>query len=477
MKRKSFIFSMGVAALLFAACSNDDNLMGGPAGNTPEQTIVEGVPTYATFTVKRVDRVNNTRATEAPEGETDNQIGDVTLLIFNNQTKVLENKFTIKHPATGVTTGTYLITSGKKRIFAFANLGASSGQTAIDGLKAKVSTVDDMLKLTTGEAGTALGQTNTTVPMSTPNDGLAKDILNGITETDAPTMNTVAIPMSRMIARAKLTLKAGMTNLVAKGFTANNIAKATYIVQSAVGGVVKSPLYEKTWGTTAGTNITAADFMAKENFYKADGTTPETINQLDKYYYLTENTSPSFLKGAATHFILKAVYLPRRIITGASFSVATQNLIYTYNNSPKEGDCGAYCFVTASPKTDVIPAQEYFSNAAVLSAAIAAYNTGINDANKNITVSDVKYTEYKKGSYYRINLGEGEDAENTVFGVNRNTSYTVTVNSATGPGFNDPEGNNGAEGNPVDPIDQKTYLNVTINVTPWTTASQNVDIN
>lgn len=478
MKRKSFIFSMGVVALLFAACSNDDNLMGGPAGNTPEQTIVEGVPTYATFTVKRVDRVNNTRATEAPGGEADNQIGDVTLLIFNNQTKVLENKFTIAHPTTGVTTGTYLITSGKKRIFAFSNLGASSGQAAIEGLQTKVSTVDDMLKLTTGEVGTALGQTNTTVPMSTPNDGLAKDILNGVTEADAPTHNTVAIPMSRMIARAKLTLKSGVsTHLVAKGFTANNIAKATYIVQSAVGGVVKSPLYEKTWGATAGTNITAADFMAKENFYKADGTTPETINQLDKYYYLTENTSPSFLKGAATHFVLKAVYIPSRIITGATFNVATQNLDFVYNRTPVETDCDAYCYITESPKVDIIPAQEYFSNAAVLTAAITAYNTGIKDVNKNITASEVKYTEYTKGSYYRINLGEGVDAQNTIFGVNRNTSYTVTVNSVTGPGFNTPDGNNGAEGNPVDPIDQKTYLNVTINVTPWTTASQNVDIN
>lgn len=470
---------MGVAALLFAACSNDDNFVDGSTGNTPEQVVVEGEPTYATFTVKTVEKGKNTRATVAPGGEVDNQIGDVTLLIFNNQTMVLESKFTIPQPTSGTTTGTYLITSGKKRIFAFSNLGASSGQDGIDGLNVKVSTINDMLSLTTGEAGTVLGQTNTHVPMSTPNNGLATTVANGVTETDAPTSNTFEIPMSRMIARAQLTMKSGITGFVAKSFTVNNVAKATYVVQSAVGGVVKSPLYEKTWGTTPGTNITAADFMAKESFFSSGSTLkPDAqLNALGQYYYLTENTSPSFLKGAATHFILRGVYVPSRIITGASFSVATQQLTYTYNNSPAESDCAGYCFVTESPKADIIPVQACFSNATVLSAAIAAYNAGINDPSKNITAADVKYTEYTNGSFYRINLGEGVDAENTVYGVNRNTSYTVTVNSVTGPGFNTPDGNNGAEGENSDPIDQKTYLNVTIKVTPWVTAGQNVDIN
>ena len=95
---------------------------------------------------------------------------------------------------------------------------------------------------------------------------------------------------------------------------------------------------------------------------------------------------------------------------------------------------------------------------------------------KRITASDVKFNEYSTGSYYRINLGEGEGGA-TVFGVKRNTSYTVTVNSVTGPGFNTPDGSMGAEGDPTAPIDQKTYLDVTISVKAWTEATQGSDIN
>ena len=78
MKTKSFIFSMGVAALLFAACSNDDNLATGTGGNGIEPTVVEGEPTYVSLTVKSGE-VKNSRAAEAPTTGDDQITGDVTL--------------------------------------------------------------------------------------------------------------------------------------------------------------------------------------------------------------------------------------------------------------------------------------------------------------------------------------------------------------------------------------------------------------
>lgn len=466
MKTKSFIFSMGVAALLFAACSNDDNLATGTGGNGIEPTVVEGEPTYVSLTVKSGE-VKNSRAAEAPTTGDDQITGDVTLLIFNYQTKVLEEKFTVA--STDMTNKTFLITSGQKRIYAFANLTASSGQAGVAALEPKVATVDDMLNLV-ASTGTALGQTATNVPMSSIDDGRPKTVNNGIEEGNASTDNHIDLVLLRMLSRAKLVLKAGVdTKFKASGFTANNIAKSSYLVQHAVGDVVKSPLYEKTWGA----GITDADFMTKETFY--DGATAKTVNSLDQFYYLTENTSPSFLKGAATHFILKGVYIPGRIITGGTFNVATQNLTFTYNNTPNEGDCAEYCYVTESPNAAVIPTGEFFLNHDILTQAIEAYNNGV-DVSKRITASDVKFNEYSTGSYYRINLGEGEGGA-TVFGVKRNTSYTVTVNSVTGPGFNTPDGSMGAEGDPTAPIDQKTYLDVTISVKAWTEATQGSDIN
>lgn len=467
MRNKKFIFSMGVAALLFAACSNEDNLVTG-AGGSGVPSVIEGEPTYASFTIKSGE-AKNSRAAEAPATGDDQIGGDVTLLVFNYQTKVLEDKFTITNqPGVGYN-GTFLMTSGKKSIYAFANLTVASGQTQINGLTPKVSTVDDLLALTTGTVGTSLGQTNTNVPMSNVNDGLAKDVANGVTQGNAATHNHIDLTLLRMLSRAKLILKTGITNFVASGFTANNIAQSTYLVQHAVGGVVKSPLYEKTWGA----GISDADFMAKETFYT--GATANTVNQLNKFYYLTENTSPSFLKGAATHFIIKGVFIPARITTGGHFDVATQTLKFDYNLAPTVADCAAYCYVTESPNAAVIPAGEYFLNSTILNDAIDAYNANVT-IDKQINHADVKYNEYTKGSYYRINLGEG-NAGSTVFGVKRNNSYTVTINSISGPGFNTPDGSNGAEGDPTTPIDQKTYLDVTIKVAPWTEVSQGADIN
>lgn len=467
MRNKKFIFSMGLAALLFAACSNDDDLATG-AGGSGVPSVVEGEPTYAFFTVKSGE-AKNSRAAEAPETGDDQIAGDVTLLVFNYQTKVLEDKFTITDQSGVGYNGTFLMTSGKKSIYAFANLTAASGQTQINGLTPKVSTVDDLLSLTTGEAGTSLGQTNVNVPMSNINDGLAKDVANGIEQGNAAADNHIELTLLRMLSRAKLVLKAGVTNFTVSGFTANNIAKSTYLVQRALGGVVKSPLYEKNWGA----GITAADFMAKETFYT--GATPNTVNQLNKLYYLTENTSPSFLKGAATHFIVKGIYVPGRIIRSEIFDVATQTLKPNYGATPTQADCAAYCYVTASPNVAVIPTGEFFLNKTVLNAAIALYNGNVG-ADKQLDPAAVKYVEYTKGSYYRINLGEG-DSGSTVFGVKRNNSYTVTINSVSGPGFSTPDGSDGAEGDPTTPIDQKTYLDVTVQVAPWTEVSQGADIN
>lgn len=477
MKTRSFIFSMSVAALLFAACSNDENYVREPGINGGgAQSVVEGEPTYASFSVKWGDDAKHTRATPAPgDLSKEDQIGDVTVLIFNYQTKVLENKFNIV-PTGATVSGTYLITSGNKRIYAFANLNEKSGKTVIDGLKEKESTVDYMLGLMSNN-GTDLGQTETHVPMATIDDGLPKPVKNGIEEGNADAENKIVLTMSRMIAKAKLTLNTGVeAKLKVKGFAVNNVPIATYIVQNAAGGAIKSPLYDKTWPKedelfNSDIHVAAADFMAKETTY---------TNQTNTYYYLTENTSPSFLKGSATHFILNATYIPERIITDARFDVATQNLIFTYNNNPGVNECDTYCYVTETQegKGNIIPAQVYFSTKQVLDAAIAAYNVGVKqDPDKVVDATKVKYNEYTTGSYYRINIGEGTGAENTVFGVKRNYAYNVTVNTVTGPGFNTPTGPNGAEGKPEEPIDQKTYLKVDISVTPWGTADQSVDIN
>lgn len=64
-------------------------------------------------------------------------------------------------------------------------------------------------------------------------------------------------------SQSKADVESGMINLVAKAFTANNIAKATYIVQS-VGRQITAVKLKETWGTTAVLILRQYDFMAGE---------------------------------------------------------------------------------------------------------------------------------------------------------------------------------------------------------------------
>lgn len=129
--------------LLLGSCTKDvDN----PQGGGGEGGVVEGIPTYATVSLSQrtgagtyagaVDYVNgNSQASEVEK-----KITDAVVLVFNSD-DVLENyvKFADTELAKAPYAKTFATTTGKKRLYALANLGDYSkieaifnGQTAAD---------------------------------------------------------------------------------------------------------------------------------------------------------------------------------------------------------------------------------------------------------------------------------------------------------------------------------------------------------
>lgn len=141
MKTLNFLTTGAAAAmLLLGSCTKDaDN----PQGGGGEGGVVEGIPTYATVSLSQRtgagtyadtgDYVNGT----SQASEVEKKITDAVVLVFNSD-DVLENYVTLDVVTEGdapnqttVAKKTFATTTGKKRLYALANLGDYSKIEAI----------------------------------------------------------------------------------------------------------------------------------------------------------------------------------------------------------------------------------------------------------------------------------------------------------------------------------------------------------
>lgn len=471
MKKKSF-FLIGMAALAFAACSNEDNnpIQGTDGGNKPDEIqVVEGQPTYVSFSIAG--------AKSRAVGEFPNDNGDlqkIFVLIFNDGTKVLEEKVLFDENKINQT---FLVTSGKKRILALANLPTTMF-AQIEGLEEKSAVLNDVLNLKMEDDITTIKgeviDTKAYLPMSTINADSIYTLKAGVSLdnaqiTDPDNSNKISLSIKRMVAKVKVNAFTH-DRLTFNGFVIGNIAKPTYYIQHAVGGIVKSPLYDAMYDAN---NFTQDDKYTAFND-NAD-TNPENGNEANKYYYLTENTALSFVQGTASHILIKGKYVPEKLISGATFNVGTQQLDYTYVDSPANyGDSLLYITGNNEETKKIINDGLFVKNKVVLQNLIKTYNAG--KASTAPALTEVKFADYTKGSFYRVNIGESV-GNDTKYGVERNRQYNISVNNVTGPGYTSAYGAVSGSGNEDTPIDQKTYIDVTISVEDWKDANQNADLN
>ena len=124
--------------LLLGSCTKDVDNPNSPGGGG-EGGVVEGIPTYATVSLSQrtgagtyagaADYVNGT----SPATNAEKKINDAAVLVFNNN-DVLENyvKFEDAELAAAPYAKTFATTTGKKRLYALANIGDDNYQKIED---------------------------------------------------------------------------------------------------------------------------------------------------------------------------------------------------------------------------------------------------------------------------------------------------------------------------------------------------------
>lgn len=467
---KKGLFLMGLAAIAFASCSNED-LVSGNSGTTVSTVTGEGEPTYFTFSLNVNDGTKTRSYQDGNHIIKDGADEVVTIskayvFLYNESSKVLEDTILIQDLQAD-RKYTKLVKAGKKRIFVVAN----PTTTMEDSLKTMIpnepsSTLDKFLGLTfEAKASSDLGALlSSPMPMTTPDNGRIYELEPSVSEDEAPSKNKVALQLKRMLAKTKITFagsatasngKSGISsNKDVSKYTVRNHSKSTYLIQNVSTGIVKSPTY----------NNDIKDYTdGFGEFFLMDG---KPTAPIDSLLYIAENTSYSFLKGAAPYVILHTRYLPSKIVESVTYDEFVGNISYGYDVEVNDSDVATMVVADSTSTAALLPVGMCFKSKEL-------FNKAITEAQKINPDFKATYIDYSGGSYYRINLGKTESGS-TIYGTARNTIYNVNIKSVTGPGWNT---EHGANESPTDPVDQKTYVNVDITVAPWDDANQDVDLN
>lgn len=313
--------------LLLGSCTKDvDN----PQGGGGEGGVVEGIPTYATVSLSQRtgagtyvgpedDYVNGT----SPASEAEKKITDAVVLVFNSD-DVLENyvKFEDAELATAPYAKTFATTTGKKRLYALANLGDYSkieaifnGQTAADK---KLSNVCKVIQQIADISGA-----------TTDNKFWMSNVYKlGATIEDQVTVqkgdentNNFTIYIGRMTGKVSLEFAAQLAIKSNDGtfdkdnaqYRVRNNPKRFYTFPVYEGTQLISPYYNRTYDlpnptdyADANTNVGKNDFF--DNGHNADGTHAFVAHNVASY--LTENSPKEAKRHKVTFLSIKAKWTP-----------------------------------------------------------------------------------------------------------------------------------------------------------------------
>lgn len=334
--------------LLLGSCTKDVDNPNSPGGGG-EGGVVEGIPTYATVSLSQRtgagtyadagEYVNGTsQATEAEK-----KITDAAVLVFNNN-DVLENfvKFENADIDAEPYAKTFATTTGKKRLYALANIGddnyqkiedifnGQNGKTAADKKLSNVCKV--IQEIATIEGATTdnkFWMSNVYKLGATIEDQV--NVLN-VDETtaaggdgDDPATNNFKVYIGRMVskvtptfaAEADLVINSGDGTIETKDGTVvaeyrvRNNPKRFYTFPVYEGVQLVSPYYDKAYNPIDGTGVYpdalgAADFF--DNGHDNGGNHTFVKTATDSY--LTENSPQEAKRHKVTFLSIKAKWTP-----------------------------------------------------------------------------------------------------------------------------------------------------------------------
>lgn len=312
--------------LLLGSCTKDVDNPNSPGGGG-EGGVVEGIPTYATVSLSQRsgagtyadagDYVNGT----SQASEVEKKITDAVVLVFNSD-DVLENyvKFEDAELATAPYAKTFATTTGKKRLYALANLEDYSAiENIFNGQTAANKKLSNVCKVIQQIAGISGATTDNKFWMSNVYK-LGATIEDQVTvEKGDENTNNFTIYIGRMVAKvtptfaADLVINSGDGNIDKTGaeYRVRNNPTRFYTFPVYEGVQLVSPYYDKAYNPIDGTGVYpdalgAADFF--DNGHGGGGN--HTFVKIATDSYLTENSPKDAKRHKVTFLSIKAKWTP-----------------------------------------------------------------------------------------------------------------------------------------------------------------------
>lgn len=475
-------FAVALAALTMFSCQKEDGTI------TPGATPV-GEPTYATFSFNTSGI--STRAGGALESDGgQNATADATaekviktarMLIFS-ETGVLENNKVVT--LDGNSKFTELVKSGPKRMFVIANENAAMAAKLTADLNLTTFLALTYDAGTPGDAAFTLAPLFTKsadmgFPMSSSNARTYTFVANvsqsaaegGTTEAT----NTFSIGLDFMLAKVAVVAKDATTfdnaimTITTPTYSVRNIAKETFYTQQFGGnGIVVGPYYDTNanWGTSFDSQALPTEEVTVGA--PTAGTTP--------FVYAAENTksNSTLLRGGTTYAHIMCTLAPKTAYTGGA-DMKWDPINSEVVMGKVEAIVSGEDFVVSKITKGKIKANDVFKDLDALKKAVALTEKGADYGDGNLPATELvanqDYTLYTNGvAYYQIYVGNTTDAFGQKYGVKRGMQYTATINSITG------FGSNNEDIMPGEPVEQNTYINVTIQAKGWTAGGSSTDL-
>lgn len=338
--------------LLLGSCTKDVDNPNSPGGGG-EGGVVEGIPTYATVSLSQRtgagtyadagEYVNGT----SPASEVEKKITDAVVLVFNSD-DVLENyvKFKDTELATAPYAKTFATTTGKKRLYALANLedyskiedifNGKNGQTAADKKLSNVcKVIQQIADISGATTDNKFWMSNVYKLGATIEDQVT--VLNVDQTTaaggdgDDPTTNNFKVYIGRMVSKVTPTFAAdlvinsgdGTFGKDAAEYRVRNNPTRFYTFPVYEGVQLVSPYYKLDYNLAGTPDQNYPDILNKVDFFD-NGTAAAFGKTMGQDSYLTENSPKEAKRHKVTFLSIKAKWTPNEnaLILDADGSIA-----------------------------------------------------------------------------------------------------------------------------------------------------------
>ncbi|PWM43070.1 MAG: hypothetical protein DBX43_05815, partial [Coriobacteriia bacterium] len=311
---------------MLGSCTKDVDNPNSPGGGG-EGGVVEGIPTYATVSLSQRtgagtyadagEYVNGT----SPASEVEKKITDAVVLVFNSD-DVLENyvKFEDAELATAPYAKTFATTTGKKRLYALANLEDYSaiedifnGQTAANKKLSNVCKVIQQIQIADISGAT----TDNKFWMSNVYK-LGATIEDQVTvEKEDENTNNFTIYIGRMVAKvtptfaADLVINSGDGDIDKAGaeYRVRNNPTRFYTFPVYENVQLVSPYYKLDYNLAGTPDQNYPDILNKVDFFD-NGTAAAFGKTMGQDSYLTENSPKDAKRHKVTFLSIKAKWTP-----------------------------------------------------------------------------------------------------------------------------------------------------------------------